>query len=87
MNMGSSITSKSKEQNSLIAPKDPKLIIPAVEPPKFCSPRPVSELDAAAVKLKSYGTRRNLPDCAVVVEALCIGVCCSQAKLGIILQH
>ncbi|RZC93018.1 hypothetical protein C5167_028376 [Papaver somniferum] len=68
--MKSSITSKSKEQNSLIAPKDPKLIIPAVEPPKFCSPRPVSELDAAAVKLKSYGTRRNLPDCAVVVEAL-----------------
>ncbi|KAI3521395.1 hypothetical protein L1887_10859 [Cichorium endivia] len=40
----------------------------------FTSPRPVSELNAAALTIqkfyKSYRTRRNLADCAVVVEEL-----------------
>ncbi|KAF5812134.1 hypothetical protein HanXRQr2_Chr04g0189181 [Helianthus annuus] len=47
---------------------------PLPEPVVFVSPRPVSELNAAATTVqkiyKSYRTRRNLADCAVVVEEL-----------------
>ncbi|XP_058729412.1 uncharacterized protein LOC131601577 [Vicia villosa] len=52
-------------------------ILPLLSLPKagdFCSPRQVSELDAAATNIqkvyRSYRTRKTLADCAVIVEEL-----------------
>ncbi|CAB4296642.1 unnamed protein product [Prunus armeniaca] len=55
-----------------LSKKTPTVSLP--EPTPLFSPRPVSELEAAATEIqrvyKGYRTRRNLADCAVVVEEL-----------------
>ncbi|KAL7191159.1 hypothetical protein ACSBR2_023262 [Camellia fascicularis] len=64
---GENLNSKTKDDESIPAKSFPEM-------ETLFSPRPASEFEAAAIKVqkvyKSYRTRRNLADCAVVVEEL-----------------
>ncbi|KAK8550408.1 hypothetical protein V6N12_039119 [Hibiscus sabdariffa] len=66
-----SVVSNDKANGIVISVK-PTIMLP--KPVIMFTPRPLSKLDAAATKLqkvyRGYRTRRNLADCAVVVEEL-----------------
>lgn len=72
--------------DSFIEEVNPTISLP--KPEDFLSPCHPSELEAAAIKVqkfyKSYRTRRNLADCAVVVEELWSSVLSSSPILRFI---
>ncbi|XP_070661112.1 IQ domain-containing protein IQM1-like isoform X1 [Malus domestica] len=67
LNIGTNVSRKTAEGKT-------EIFIEKLKPEDWVSPRSPIELDAAASKVqkvyKSYRTRRNLADCAVVVEEL-----------------